>query len=102
VEETDMSSNEGTEEDDLHEPLELTRVMFEAGNKTSPKTKLHHNLKGRFQRGGRGTSEERKNMYTVQIFRSVISFVDSNPQYNKYYLMLREMRQDAIKERHKR
>jgi nucleoside-triphosphatase THEP1 len=27
----------------------------------------------------------------------IISFVDSNPEYNKYYLMLREMRQHVAK-----
>jgi hypothetical protein len=32
----------------------------------------------------------------------IISFTDSNPQYNKYYLMLREMRRDVIKEQHKK
>jgi hypothetical protein len=30
---------------------------------------------------------------------SVFSFVDSSPQYNKYCLMLREMRQDIKKTR---
>jgi hypothetical protein len=33
---------------------------------------------------------------------SVISFVDSNRQYNKHYLMLKEMMQDVVKERYKR
>jgi hypothetical protein len=43
-------------------------------------------------------------MCQVQIFRNetklelIISFVDSNPQYNKYYLMLREMGQDVVKQ----
>jgi hypothetical protein len=32
---------------------------------------------------------------------SVISFVDCNPQYNKYQLMLMEMRQDVGKEQGK-
>jgi hypothetical protein len=32
---------------------------------------------------------------------SIISFVDFNPQYNNYYLMLREMRQDVITEEQK-
>jgi hypothetical protein len=37
-----------------------------------------------------------------QNFDSIISFVDCNPQYNKYYLMLREMRLDVVKEQYKR
>jgi hypothetical protein len=32
---------------------------------------------------------------------SVISFVDSNPQYNKYYLILMKMTQDVLKEQYK-
>jgi hypothetical protein len=30
------------------------------------------------------------------------SFMDSNPQYNKYYLMLRGMREDVAKEQYKK
>jgi hypothetical protein len=33
---------------------------------------------------------------------SVVSFVGSDSQHNKYYLMLREMRQDVVKEQYKR
>jgi hypothetical protein len=32
------------------------------------------------------------------ILDSIISFVISSPQYNKYYLMVREIRQDIVKE----
>jgi hypothetical protein len=32
----------------------------------------------------------------------IISFVDSNPQYNKHYLMLTEMKQDVAKEQYNR
>jgi hypothetical protein len=33
---------------------------------------------------------------------SIISFVDSDPQYNKYYSKLRTMRQDVAKEQHEK
>jgi hypothetical protein len=33
---------------------------------------------------------------------SIVNFVDSNSQYNEYYLILREMRQDVVKEQNKR
>jgi hypothetical protein len=55
-------------------------------------------LYNKWRRWGRW--EKRRNIRKVQIFRSEnnldISFVDSNPQYNKNYLMLREMRQDVV------
>jgi hypothetical protein len=47
-------------------------------------------------------------MCRVQIIRSetnldsIISFVDSSPHYNRYYLMLRELRQNVVKEQYKR
>jgi hypothetical protein len=33
---------------------------------------------------------------------SVISFVDSNPQHHKCYLILKEIRQDVVEEQYKR
>jgi hypothetical protein len=33
---------------------------------------------------------------------SIISFMDTNPKYNKYYQMLREVSQDVVKEQYKR
>jgi hypothetical protein len=36
-----------------------------------------------------------------QTLDSSVNFVDYNPQYNKYYLMLREMRQDVVREQYK-
>jgi hypothetical protein len=32
----------------------------------------------------------------------IISFVDSHPKNDKYYPVLREIRQEAVKEQHKR
>lgn len=46
-------------------------------------------------------------MWKFQIFKMkqnldhIISFVDSNPQHNKYYLMQRKVRQDVVREQYK-
>jgi hypothetical protein len=41
-------------------------------------------------------TEEKQNL------ESIITFVDPNPQYNKYDIMLEERRQDTVKEQYKR
>jgi hypothetical protein len=89
----------------------LIKMRRTSDIKISPKKKK----KKQHQTGGNGLNgedeEDERKEETCGKFRfsdvkqnlvSIISFVDCNPQYNKYYLMLKEMRQDVVKEHYKR
>jgi hypothetical protein len=86
---------------------DLIRMRRTSDTKISPKKKLHK-LKRMVQVKRMKKMRRKKKRVQVkfsevkQNLDSVISFVDSNPQYNKYYLMMREMRQGIVKEQFKR
>jgi hypothetical protein len=79
------------------------RVMWASHTKISLKKKLHNKPKRRVQARRRKMRGLVTSPKYVQIFRSETKlglhgqFVDSNPLYRTYYLILREMRQDVLK-----
>jgi hypothetical protein len=78
--------------------------------KISLKMKLHKNLKRMIQvKMLRKMREKKKETCTKFKFSEmkqnldcITGFVDSSPQYNKYYLMPREMKQNMVKEQYQR
>jgi hypothetical protein len=67
----------------------LNKEEEDFGYQNLTKKKFHNKLKRMVQVKRSGVKRN---------LDPIISFLDSNPQYNKYYLMLREMRQDVVKE----
>jgi hypothetical protein len=88
----------------------LIKTRRTSDTKISLKKKLHSKLKGTDGLSVEDEEDENKEekcgkfkfSEVKQNLDPIISFVDFNPQYNKYYLMLREMRQDVVKEQYKR
>jgi hypothetical protein len=80
----------------------LRRLRRASDTKISSEKKLHM-LK---RTGEDGKKEETcanfKFSEVKQNLNSIVSFVDSNPQCNEYYLTLVEMRKDVVKEQYKR
>lgn len=80
----------------------LTKMRTTSDTKISRQKKLRSKVKRAKQRRRKKLtfSEVKQNLY------SIVTFVDSNQQYDKYYVILREMRQDVVKkstkEEHKR
>jgi hypothetical protein len=85
---------------------DLTRMRRASDTKISLKKKLHTlkrmvQVKRMKKMRGKKKHVQVKFSEVKQNLNSIISFVNSNQHYNKYYLMMREMRQDTVKEHRK-